>query len=276
MINFLKNSLFQHKNKEQPNDKHIHHIEPRGAVLAVWGSPSSGKTTVAVKLAQYIASHKQDVALLLCDMTAPPLPCICSPSELQGQVSLGSILAQVKINSEIVQKNATLHKKYEHLAAFGLLKGENEYTYPIYNVEQVHDLLLALKELVPNVVIDCTSTFANDILSTVSLLSADAVLRLMACDLKSVSYFSSQLPILMESEKWRADRQYLCASNVKFDDEVSQIEQASGINAAFSLRHSDELKKQVLSGEMFRDLTLKESRQFNSEIAKIAKEVFGI
>ena len=245
-------------------------------MLAVWGSPNSGKTTVAVKLAQYIASRKHDVALLLCDMTTPPLPCVCPPSELQNQGSLASILAQVKINSEIVQKKATLHKKYEHLAVFGLLKGENEYTYPAYNVEQAQDLLLALKELVPNVVIDCTSTFANDILSTVSLLSADAVLRLMTCDLKSVSYFSSQLPILAENEKLKMDAQYLCASNIKFDDEVSQIEQASGINAAFSLQHSDELEKQVLSGEMFRDLTFKESRQFNSEIAKISKEVFSI
>lgn len=41
-------------------------------VLAVWGSPSSGKTTMSVKLARYIASQKKNVILVLADMTAPP------------------------------------------------------------------------------------------------------------------------------------------------------------------------------------------------------------
>ena len=36
-------------------------------VLAVWGSPSCGKTTIAAKIANYIANKGFDVALLLCD-----------------------------------------------------------------------------------------------------------------------------------------------------------------------------------------------------------------
>ena len=39
-----------------------------GGVLAVWGAPGSGKTTVAVKLAKHLADHKRNVALVLCDM----------------------------------------------------------------------------------------------------------------------------------------------------------------------------------------------------------------
>ena len=33
---------------------------PDGNVIAVWGSPSSGKTTVSVKLAHYLASRKKN------------------------------------------------------------------------------------------------------------------------------------------------------------------------------------------------------------------------
>lgn len=51
--------------------------EPGNQVLAVWGSPGSGKSTVAVKLAKYLAGKKRNVILLTCDMTAPMLPCIC-------------------------------------------------------------------------------------------------------------------------------------------------------------------------------------------------------
>ena len=50
-------------------------------VLAVWGSPSSGKTIMSVKLARYIASQKKNVILVLADMSAPPLPYVCPSSD---------------------------------------------------------------------------------------------------------------------------------------------------------------------------------------------------
>ena len=42
------------------------------------------------------------------------------------------------------------------------------------------------REIVPYVVIDCSSYIANDILSAVALMEADSVLQLASCDLKSV------------------------------------------------------------------------------------------
>ena len=79
MLNFKKNSIFQRGggHEEEPD-------MDTGGVLAVWGSPGSGKTTTAVKLAKYLADHKKNVSLLLSDMTAPMLPCICSPGGLSG------------------------------------------------------------------------------------------------------------------------------------------------------------------------------------------------
>ena len=63
-------------------------------------------------------------------------------------------------------------------------------------------------------VIDCSSYIANDILSAVALMEADSVLQLASCDLKSVGYLSSQLPLLGEL-KWDKDKQYRVASNIK-------------------------------------------------------------
>ena len=51
-------------------------------VLAVWGSPSCGKTTIAAKIAGYIADKGFDVALLLCDTDAPPLPLLALCPEI--------------------------------------------------------------------------------------------------------------------------------------------------------------------------------------------------
>ena len=59
MINFKKNSIFSRDAKEESVKEEILH----GGVLAVWGSPGSGKTTTAVKLAKYLADKKKNVIL---------------------------------------------------------------------------------------------------------------------------------------------------------------------------------------------------------------------
>ena len=79
-MNFLKNSIFSRGAGDSSPDWEP---ENENQMLAVWGSPGSGKTTTAVKLAARLAMQKKDVALLLCDMNTPMLPCICPPGDLE-------------------------------------------------------------------------------------------------------------------------------------------------------------------------------------------------
>lgn len=270
MLNFKKKSIFTRKasGETATQDPETH------GVLAVWGSPGSGKTTVAVKLAKHIADQKKNVVLLLCDMTAPMLPCICPPSELEYEHSLGSVLAAAHVTEALIKHNLVTLKKSSHLTILGMKKGENEFTYPPYEEVQAKELLDGLRKIAPFIVVDCSSYISRDILSAVSIMEADSVLRLTNADLKSVSYLSSQLPLLRDS-KWDADKQYKIASNVKSHQAGEQIGQAFG-SVAFTLTHSQELEEQYLSGNLLSDLSLKESRPFRREIQKITKEVFGI
>ena len=197
-MNFLKNSIFSRRSGEEVQEQMP---ENENQMLAVWGSPGSGKTTVAVKLAARLAMQKRDVALLLCDMNTPMLPCICPPGELEEEHSLGSILAATHVSESLVRHNCITHKRFRHLTLLGMRKGENEYTYPPYERTQAEELLQCLRGIAPYIIIDCGSYIANDILSAIALMESDAVLRLVNCDLKSISYLSSQLPLLRES-KW--------------------------------------------------------------------------
>jgi len=271
MLNFIKGSIFS---RNTGVEAQAAESEKDVQVLAVWGSPSSGKTTVSVKLAKHLADKKRNVVLLLCDMTAPMLPCICPPSDLEWERSLGSILAATHVTDTLIKQNCITHKKISYLTLIGMLKGENVFTYPPYNAEIATELLDHLRDIAPYVIIDCSSYIANDILSAVALMEADSVLRLVNCDLKSISYLSSQLPLLKDN-KWDADKQYKVASNVKTNQASEHIEQVLG-NVVFKIPHSDELENQALAGDLFRDLVLKDSRGFRKEIEKIAKEVFGI
>ncbi len=271
MLNFQKNSIFTRRAGEENMPKEL---EIQGGVLAVWGSPGSGKTTVAVKLAKYLADQKHNTVLVLCDMTAPMMSCICPPSELDSEHSLGSILAAAHISESLIKYNMVTLKRNSFLTLLGMRKGENEYTYPPYSEAQAKELMDGLREIAPFVVVDCGSYIANDILSAVAIMEADSVLRLANADLKSVSYFSSQLPLLRDS-KWDADKQYKVASNLKPYQVGEQIGQALG-SVAFNLLYSQELEEQYLAGNLLADLSLKDSRSFRREVEKICKEVFGI
>jgi pilus assembly protein CpaF len=120
MRNFLKGGIFSRRSgvgDEVP-------VEERSGVLAVWGSPGSGKTVVAVKIAKYLADQKKKTALLLCDMTAPMLPCICPSSDLENERSLGSILAASQVTESLVKHMTAVElvdALYTEMAEFGFL-----------------------------------------------------------------------------------------------------------------------------------------------------------
>lgn len=156
---------------------------------------------------RYIASQKKNVILVLADMSAPPLPFICPPSDLEAELSMGNILGAAHVTETLVKQNAILHRKNEYLTMFGMLKGENAFTYPPYTETQAKELLSELRKMADYIVIDCTSNITGDVLSAVSLIESDAVLRLVSCDLKSISYLSSQLPLLLDN-KFNANKQY--------------------------------------------------------------------
>ena len=268
-MNFKQNSLFTRKNgfHEEPEAE-------QGGVLAVWGSPSSGKTTVSIKLAEHLAGKKKNVLLIFADMTTPPLPCICAAGDLEGERSLGSILAATHVTENLIRKNCMFYKKNDYLGLIGMLKGENVFTYPAYDQTQAVELIEQARQVAPFVIIDCTSTIASDVLSAVALMEADTVLRLVNCDLKSISYLSSQLPLLRDN-KWDADKQLKVASNVKPQEADSHLEQILGA-VSFQIPYSREVETQYLEGNMLAELGLKESRAFRKEIEKISREVFGV
>ncbi|MDD2294372.1 MAG: hypothetical protein PHV21_04020 [Synergistaceae bacterium] len=269
-MNFKKKSIF-HRGEDDDYEQEAQ-VES-GGILAVWGSPGSGKTVTAVKLAKALADKKKNVALLMCDMTAPMLPCICPPSEMECERSLGGVLAVPHITDALIKNNCVTHKRMSYLTFLGMKKGENEYTYPPYTERQATELLDGLRELVPYIIVDCGSYIANDILSAVALMEADSVLRLTNCDLKSVGYFSSQLPLLKDT-KWDADKQYKVASNVKPQQAAEHIGKVLG-SVSFKLPYSQELEEQYLAGSLLSDLSMKDSRPLRKELDRILKEVFG-
>lgn len=265
MLSHNNNSIFQRTEEAAP---------PSGNVVAVWGSPSSGKTTVSVKLAHYLASRKKNVILLLCDMVSPPLPCLCGSSDLIEEHSLGSILAAAHVTQGIIKENCIFHKKFKYLTMLGMKKGENVFTYPPYTQVQAEELIRNIRMMADYVIIDCGSYIAFDVLSAVALIESDHVLRLVTCNLKSISYLSSQLPLLQD-KKWDADKQVRIVSDVRSNEAANYVEQVFG-KVSYTFPHCAEVETQALEGRLFQDLSQKDSKEYKLSIEAVGKEVFGV
>ena len=70
MLNFKKGSIFS-RSAGNEDAYEEYEQEDQGGVLAVWGSPGSGKTTVAARIAKHLAGKRKNTILLLCGMSAP-------------------------------------------------------------------------------------------------------------------------------------------------------------------------------------------------------------
>lgn len=154
MLNFMKNGIFRRNEDEDEDEIYTAPQISTPRILAVWGSPGSGKTTVAVKLAKHLADKQKNMALRLCDMTAPMLLCIVPQRDIEEEHSLGQILVATDVTDNLIKQNCVTIKKQSYLTIIGMLKGENVFTYPPYTQKQAVDLIDHLRNTAPYIIID--------------------------------------------------------------------------------------------------------------------------
>lgn len=242
-------------------------------ILAVWGSPSSGKTVTTIKLAMELAQKKKNVVIVMSDALSPSISTIL-PYNKATDKSLGNLLSQPSISQESILQNCITITKNPYISLIGYRKGDNIYTYPSYSKERAVDLLVLLRHVADYVIVDCSSMLAVDAFSAISLEVADAVLRLGACDLKSLAYFCSYLPLL-EDKKYNPSRHKKVLSNVKPHQDGGEYYNAYG-GTEFTLPYVESIEKQYLSATLLEELPGKDSKKYQSELKGIIKGVFDL
>ena len=137
-------------------------------MLAVWGSPNSGKTVTALKLANELAKQKKNVVVVHCDLISPVLPTVLKTKTLD--VSLGAVLTASTLSQELVLQNCFPCEKNPYISLLGYKAGENVFSYAKYTKEQAVDMLVLLRHIADYVIVDCSSILTENILSTVALI----------------------------------------------------------------------------------------------------------
>jgi len=238
-------------------------------MIAVWGTPYSGKTTLATKLATSIYDEYQaTVIVLYTDNETPTLPVIFPNYRKEDLGSIGIPLSKTEIDKHDVINQIVTIKNKQNLGFLGYCDGENKYTYPKYDSEKVRELYSILRSLADVIIIDCTSNLKN-LLSMTAIKEDDEVIRLNTPTLKSISYSYSQLPLY--SDPIYRLRHQIEGLNVT-ENLYMPIEEAKSQlhDVRFTLTYSRAVKQQMLDGNLYE---LVNDKNFNDKIKAIANKV---
>ena len=239
-------------------------------IIAVWGSPNSGKTTFATKLAKAIYEEYQaTVIVVYTDNETPTLPIIFPNYRDEELCSVGVALSKTEVDKHEVVKQMVTVKNKQNFAFLGFINGENKYTYPLFDSTKVRELYSVLTSLADYVIVDCTSSLKNP-LSKVAVREADEVIRLSAPNLKSITYLASQLPLYVDP-MFRLEEhiQGICVTD---EDLYMPIEEArSHLNdVRFTIPYSRAVKQQMLDGNLYEVVN---DKKFNDKFRAIVYKV---
>ena len=242
-----------------------------GKIIAVWGSPNSGKTTFATKLATAIyASFESTVITLFTDLETPVLPVLFPFDKTEDLGSVGVPLSKTEVEQGDIINNLVTVKDMQNFGFLGYKTGENRFSYPKFGKAKAEDLLNELCRLADYVIVDCTSNLSDNVIAQTAIEKADQIIRLSSPDLKSLSFYLSQLAVYGDS-KYRLD-EHIHGINTTNVDVFMPIEEAKAQfgEISFTVPFSSAVKEQMQQGKLH---VRTSDKRFETRMQDIASQV---
>ena len=141
-----------------------------GKLIAVWGSPGSGKTTFSVKLAEALYNRsrgKSAVIVVFTDIITPTIPVVFPNFRSEDVYSIGSILSKPDFFADDVVSNMVMTKDRMNLGFLGYKDGENHHSFPEYTEKKAKYLYDVLVGIADYVIVDCMSLPDSNFLTSI-------------------------------------------------------------------------------------------------------------
>lgn len=243
-------------------------------IIAVWGSPASGKSTASMAIASALAQKKKNILLLNASSTVPAIPVfIPSVKDMTSANSLGSLLSAKAIDKAILRGKIHQHPASSHIGVMGYCPGDTPISYDTPDRNRIRELYALLSELEFDYIIaDCESNPVYDIFTMSSLEIADTVLRIITPDVKGIEFERAQTKWLKSSKSFRLEKHIRICAPVKSTSPLRDIEAVTE-KFSYTLPYSDEVSDNFSAGKLQRRLSLDSGIEYESIISKVLEVI---
>lgn len=237
-------------------------------IIAVIGSPGSGKTTVALKLAQelYCATTNGAVIYLNPSLKVPALGLLFPNYTPDSIFSLGTMFDKTDIFEEDILNHLVTVKAMKNFGCLGYKAGENYDSFAKLTDDKVEGLFKVLNSMVGYVFVDCTDE-ESDLISQIALREANEVIMVLSPDLKSMVYLASN-----ERDFGEKGELALRILNVAENDLYSPIDDVRSVakNIGYVLPYSKQIRGQQLDGLLYERA---KDKKYRRELEKIINKI---
>ena len=167
----------------------------RANILAVWGSPGSGKTLFSGTLAAVLEHRKSKVIIVSPNILTPMLPVFFPQETILNRYSIGHIFEQPEITEAEIAKHIYFTKAHKDIGVLAYAPGDNAMKYPEATMKQVESLIDGVSRMADTVILDCSSDM-RVVFPYVAITTADEVVRVLSADLRGVCFLASQKTLL--------------------------------------------------------------------------------
>ncbi len=241
-------------------------------VIAVFGSPHSGKSTLALAIAASLAVRKKDVIVLSGDKVSPMLKVYAPLSDTPQSMSVGALLMESDITEKAVTERIIIHPKCDRLGFMGMATGDNITTYPPRFIdERVASLFAILYRLCDYLVVDCSSNPMTDSITLRALEVAHVMVQLTTPDMVGLEFWRGMLGILKD-ERFKQARPVSAINPARPISPVAEIQKMhkpllGDIKYVFPYSH--EVEDRMMAGRLVKWLGRKEGIAFETMLEKL-------
>lgn len=242
-------------------------------MIAVWGSPGSGKGVVSVALATQLASLHKNTVIISGNSSVPALPVYLPKAYIGADGSLGALLNSPMQNASALKGFIHLHPGSERIGVMGLASGESTLSYNAFDGKGI----ARLQELLDSspfdyILFDCESNPTRDSMTLLALQNSDHVLRILTPDVMGIEFEKSHLSWMTGAAEIRNDEHIRIISPIHSFSPLETMQTVAG-KAEYMLPFSNKVYGKYIAGELISGCSDRYGIQFDKQVRKLAERI---